>query len=704
MIKIAKRIKGISIEIDGSTKGLDKALKSVNKRSRDLQDELKDVEKLLKFNPGNTELLEQQQKLLGEQVENTSDKLKKLKDAQKDVQRQFENGDIGVDQYRAFQREVAETESKLEHFEDQLQSSQRKTDKFSKKLDDAGEKMKGFGNKAKSAGSTMSASFTAPIIGGMYAVTEGTEDFRTSLSKLEQNAENAGMSADEIRDSLMDLSAASDGTDESVEGLSNLLATGFDKQGMAQAVDALSGAVLKFPETLKFENLAESLQETLATGEATGQFEEMLGRVGINAEKFSKGLKEAKKQGDEQNYVLKTLANKNLSEANKKYKENNEELVESKKSATKFMLAMGDLGDTLTPIVTKINEQISKLVEWFNDLSPTAQKVVGVIAGIVAVAGPLLVIIGSLVTVFGAIASAVAAIGLGPLIGIIAGVVAGIVGLVAAGIKLINNWDTVVAMGKLLWNLLVQTIQTILLQLAAFLVKTWNGILSTIKVVWNLIKLFITSAWNGIKDMASSIFPGIAMILSSVWDSIWGTIKSVWNHIKSFISGLWDGISSTASSVFHGIKDTIEGVWNSISSTTSSIWDGIVGTIKGAINGVIGAINGMLNAISSISIDLPSVPEWVPGLGGSGGGSIDFPNLPNIPKLKRGTNYVEDEGMAYLHEGEAVVPKKYNPAADGSKGGVYEFHFEIPLDGEVISRKTVRYDAEQLEQMLKERG
>ena len=53
------------------------------------------------------------------------------------------------------------------------------------------------------------------------------------------------------------------------------------------------------------------------------------------------------------------------------------------------------------------------------------------------------------------------------------------------------------------------------------------------------------------------------------------------------------------------------------------------------------------------------VPDWVPGVGGKG------INIPLIPKLATGTNYVAGEGLAYLHEGEAVVPKKYNPAIGG---------------------------------------
>lgn len=132
------KIKGITIEIGGDTTKLSKALDSVNKVSRDLQGELKQVERMLKFDPSNVELLTQKQEILTEQIENTSDKLKTLKDAQAQVQAQFERGEIGADQYRAFQRELLSTEDRLEA----LQATLRKTNE---QLDDLGT------NKAESA-------------------------------------------------------------------------------------------------------------------------------------------------------------------------------------------------------------------------------------------------------------------------------------------------------------------------------------------------------------------------------------------------------------------------------------------------------------------------------------------------------------------------------------------------------------------------
>ena len=124
MFIIADRIKGITVLIDGDTVGLEKALKGVNQTSRKLQGELKDVQRLLKFDPNNTVLLAQKQQLLTDEIENTSKKLNALKEAEKQVQQQFEKGEIKEEQYRAFQRELAQTENSLRAAQSAMQNMQ----------------------------------------------------------------------------------------------------------------------------------------------------------------------------------------------------------------------------------------------------------------------------------------------------------------------------------------------------------------------------------------------------------------------------------------------------------------------------------------------------------------------------------------------------------------------------------------------------
>lgn len=138
----AGNIKGITIEIGGDTTKLSKALSGgVNSSCSSLQKELREVDKLLKLDPSNTELLAQKQKILKEAIGSTKEKLDTLKEAEKQVQEQFENGEVSEEQYRALQREIASTEIKLGDLEQQAQESNKELEGVADAADDTAEKV-----------------------------------------------------------------------------------------------------------------------------------------------------------------------------------------------------------------------------------------------------------------------------------------------------------------------------------------------------------------------------------------------------------------------------------------------------------------------------------------------------------------------------------------------------------------------------------
>ncbi|EOW2587103.1 phage tail tape measure protein, partial [Enterococcus hirae] len=125
-----KKISGITIALDADTKGVTSGLKDIVNQSTNVSKELKDVERLLKLNPNNVELLSQKQELLSRQVELTTNKLEALKGAQADVERQFKSGEIGEEQYRKFKREIEATEGALNGFKGQLSNMRVEQEKL----------------------------------------------------------------------------------------------------------------------------------------------------------------------------------------------------------------------------------------------------------------------------------------------------------------------------------------------------------------------------------------------------------------------------------------------------------------------------------------------------------------------------------------------------------------------------------------------
>lgn len=176
----SSRIKGIQIEIGGTTDKLGKALEGVEKTTRSLQSELRGVNSLLKVDPSNVELLTQKQQILNEAIDDTKEKLKILENAQAQVQEQFEKGDITIEQYRDFQREIIVTKQKLESLEDEQKNFGSVVEQQMKV---AGTKVKEFGSKVQTVGkdiSEMGEKF-APVSAGATAAIGVSIASATSL-------------------------------------------------------------------------------------------------------------------------------------------------------------------------------------------------------------------------------------------------------------------------------------------------------------------------------------------------------------------------------------------------------------------------------------------------------------------------------------------------------------------------------------------
>ena len=179
---VAATIKGITVQIGSDTTGLQAALSDVNKHARDIQSELRQVERLLKFNPHDTELLAQKQQLLADQVENTRKKLDTLKTAQEQVNEQFKKGEISEEQHRAFQRELIKTEDQLRSYEAQLKKVNIQSADFVAKAGEIGSKLQDIGGKLTDVGKKWSMHVTAPLTALGVISTKSAIDFESAFA------------------------------------------------------------------------------------------------------------------------------------------------------------------------------------------------------------------------------------------------------------------------------------------------------------------------------------------------------------------------------------------------------------------------------------------------------------------------------------------------------------------------------------------
>ncbi|MGX5472620.1 DUF2207 domain-containing protein [Bacillus toyonensis] len=280
---MAGRIKGITIEIDGNTQPLQNALKDVNKQSDALAKELKDVERLLKFDPGNVEALAQKQKLLTQQIENTTQKLDKLKAAEQQVQAQFQNGKISEEQYRAFRREIEFTEGALNGLKNKLGNMKAEQDNVAsstrqletlfratgKSVDDfAGALGNRLVNAIKSGTATSRQLEQAIGIIGREAL--GTEADIEKLQRALQSVD-AGNSIQQVRNELRDLQQEAQRTEREFQeldiGLENVLGAMVAGGGIAGTIEkALDMSKLKTKIDITFdvpESSKKSVEEAV---------------------------------------------------------------------------------------------------------------------------------------------------------------------------------------------------------------------------------------------------------------------------------------------------------------------------------------------------------------------------------------------------------------------------------------------------------
>lgn len=215
---MAKVIKGITVEIGGNASPLNKALNDVNKTSKSLQSELRTIDKLLKLDPTNVDLLKQKQDVLSESIENTEKKLRRLKSAEDKVAQAFEDGKIDAEQYRAFQRNIVTTEQKLNDLKSELnktstaitnlgtdaQKSEKKLDDYKKEVDDVKNAVSDLKDKAKDTAVELGAGITAAG-GAAAAAIMSFDSVNAALNHIQASTNLSKGQMDGFRDALEEI-------------------------------------------------------------------------------------------------------------------------------------------------------------------------------------------------------------------------------------------------------------------------------------------------------------------------------------------------------------------------------------------------------------------------------------------------------------------------------------------------------------------
>lgn len=440
---MAGNIKGITIEFRGDTTKLDKALRTIRQESKSADKQLKEVNKALKFNPTSTELLAQKQTLLKQKIQTTKDELNAFKNAEKELK--AKNVDEQSQEWMEVRRNIIQCESKLKYFNAELKKVS------APQLDALGKKFQNVGSKMTSAGRTMSTDVTPALTAGFGLAIKEASDFEENLNKVDVTFGTSSKAVKQWADSAtknfgLSKNAALEMTSQFGDMGTSMGLSQKNASQMSMSLAGLAG------DLASFKNIGVDEAMTALNGVFTGETES-LKTLGIvmtetNLKQFAddcglvyEEMTQAEKVQLRYNYVMAQTKN-----AQGDYARTSDGTANSIRTLTQSLsnLAIA-FGELVLPIITPVIQGLTKVIEKITKLPKPIKGAILIIGGVLAVAGPLLIFMGSLASAIGALIPLVGGLSVAslPITGTMLLIAAAIAAVVAAGVLLYKNWDTV---------------------------------------------------------------------------------------------------------------------------------------------------------------------------------------------------------------------------------------------------------------------
>lgn len=654
---MADRTKGITVVLGGDTTGLSKALSGVNKEISSTQKQLKDVEKLLKLDPTNTELLAQKERLLSEAIEETSGKLDTLKEAEKQVQQQFERGEVSQQQYEGLQREIAATEISLKRLKDSAQSADGEIGKINEKpieevadaADEAKSALSDAGNEASTFSDVLGAGAliegAKSFADAISSIADETKEYRKIMGTLETSSDGAGYTADQTSEAFYQLYWALGDEQTASTALANLQALKLEQGDLLDMIDLVTGAWATYGDSIPIDGLAESVNETIRTGTVTGNFADVLNwgskegetfgvmlKDNTEANKewndavadattaedfFNLALQDASSEQERANLVAQAMASQGLADTADAWYQNNKDIVNANDAQLRFMDSAAQLSEKISPVMTAVQSGFASVLDTLLSLSEGVN-----FDQIASTVGQFFTVLQNVITFLVENKDFV----ISALAGIAAGIVALNIQSFAGAIMSVVSGATSAAEA--------------FPALSGAITALTNPVFLVTAAVVAFVAVIATSG-DQIQAKLQELDDFLQGIFATDWSNVFGPVLGgVLNAFFQNLKNIWDSIKQ----VFDGVIDFIRGVftgdweraWTGVKEIFKGIFDGLVSIAKAPINGIIGLLNSAIGAINSLIRGINSIgfdmPDWL------GGGSWHprIPSIPTIPMLANG--------------------------------------------------------------------
>lgn len=413
---MANRIKGITIEIGGDTTKLDKALRTTDVELAKVQKDLRDVERLLKLDPTNVELLAQKQRLLAQQSELAAKRLDTMETAASQLDKTLDKSKIDdfnleLDLTKARAQDSAR---QVEDFGRALEQMGDSADDAADSLDDTDKASRGLGDGfsvttgaiASFAGGAMTMLLDAAVQAAqaIWNLDEATAEYRESMAMLNTAYETAGFSQETATEAYRGFFAVLGDTDRATEASQLLAQLATSSQDISTWVNIAAGAYGTFGDSLPIESLIEAANETAKTGEVTGVLADALNWVGLSEDEVNASLAQLGDETNRAQMLMSLLASEYNSAADAFY-ENNASIIAARDAQADMDEATGTLGQAISGLKTNLMDAFGPhIVEIINAVADAVQKLTPLIN---AVAGAIGFVIDGVMTLVGWIGEAI---------------------------------------------------------------------------------------------------------------------------------------------------------------------------------------------------------------------------------------------------------------------------------------------------------
>ena len=639
-------IKGITIEIGGDTTKLSSALSQADKALKNTQKQLSDVERSLKFDPGNTDLLRDKQVLLADKINETKNKLEALQKAQKELD--AEGVDKNSEEYKELQVQIDTTKSKLDGLNDEMKEF---GSAGAQALQAAGEKIKGVGDKVSDVGAKITAGVTGPIVAvgtaagaawtevdaAMDTIVTKTGASGAALDDMQQRAQNIATtiptSFQSAGDAVGEVNTRFGATGDQLEQLSTQFiefAT-INNQDVSGSIDTVQAAMAAYGLSvdqagLMLDTLNKAGQDTgvdvlkLASDMTTNS--EALQEMGFNASDSAMFLANLDKSGVDSSVALTGLkaALKNATADGKSTGEAMQELsdkIKGSKDKTEAMQAAVEVfGAKAGPVLgaalydgkinldalgTSMSDFSGNTADTFNATLDPADQFTTALNNLKAIGAQLFTTIQTMIApVLDKVVQKLKDLNarfqeMTPeqqqMIIKIAAIAAAIGPVLVIVGKVISAVGTIMTIIPMVANPIGLIITAIGLLVAAF-IYLWNNCEG--------FREFWINLWEKVKEIAITIWTAIKDFFVSIWEAIKNTFTTVANAISSFLTTAWNTIKTTVETVMNAIKTVISTIWNGIKTVTSTVWNAIVAVITTVWKGIKNAVTTAINAVKLV--------------------------------------------------------------------------------------------------------